>query len=45
VSWARAMDPLDKQRRAKNLALVGVLVAVAVLLFVVTIVRLGGLGQ
>jgi Na+-transporting methylmalonyl-CoA/oxaloacetate decarboxylase gamma subunit len=35
------MDPIDKQRRAKNLALLGVLVVLAVLLFVVTIVRLG----
>jgi hypothetical protein len=35
------MDPIDKQRRAKNLALLGVLVVLAGLLFVVTIVRLG----
>jgi len=35
------MDPIEKQRRSKNLALLGVLVGLVVLLFVVTIVRLG----
>jgi len=45
VSWARPVDPLEKQRRAKNWALLAVLVGVAVLLFVVTIVRLQGLHQ
>lgn len=45
MSWARPMDPLDKQRRAKNWALLVVLAGVAVLLFVVTMVRLGSLYQ
>jgi hypothetical protein len=35
------MDPEDKRRRAKNLALLGVLVALVVLLYVITVVRLG----
>ncbi len=35
------MDPIQKQRRIKNLALGVVLVGLAVLLFVVTLVRLG----
>jgi hypothetical protein len=35
------MDQNEKQRRSKNLALLGVLVGLAVVLFVVTIVRLG----
>jgi len=34
------MDQRDKQLRGKNLALLGILVALAALLFVVTIVRL-----
>ena len=38
-SWA--MDPEDKRRRAKNLALLGILVALVVLLYVITVVRLG----
>ena len=38
---ALAMTPDDKRRRAKNLALVGVLIALVALLYVVTIVRLG----
>jgi hypothetical protein len=35
------MDPEDKRRRAKNLALLGILVALVVLLYVITVVRLG----
>ena len=40
MSWL-AMDPQDKRRRAKNLALLGILVVVVVLLYVITMVRLG----
>ena len=36
-----AMDPGDKRRRAKNLALLGILAALVVLLYVVTMVRMG----
>jgi len=36
------MDPEDKRRRAKNLALLGVLVALVALLYVITMIRLGG---
>ena len=35
------MDPEDKRRRAKNLALLGVLLALVVLLYIVTMIRLG----
>jgi hypothetical protein len=35
------MDPEDKRRRGKNLALLGILVALVVLLYVITVVRLG----
>ena len=35
------MDPIQKQRRIKNLALGAILVGLAALLFVVTLVRLG----
>ena len=35
------MDPDDKRRRAKNLALLGILVALVALLYVITIIRLG----
>jgi len=35
------MDPQDKRRRAKNLALLGILVALVALLYVITMVRLG----
>lgn len=35
------MDPEDKRRRAKNLALLGILLALVALLYVITIVRLG----
>ncbi len=38
---ARALDLVQKQRRSRNLALAGVLVAFVVLIFVITIVRLG----
>jgi hypothetical protein len=41
VSWNAVMDPSEKRRRNKNLAMLGILVTLAVLLFVVTIVRLG----
>jgi hypothetical protein len=40
VSWLVA-DPEDKRRRGKNWALLGILIALAALLYVVTIVRLG----
>jgi len=40
VSWL-AMDPEDKRRRTKNLALLGILVALVVLLYVITMIRLG----
>ena len=36
-----AVDPEDKRRRAKNLALLGILVALVALLYVITIIRLG----
>jgi hypothetical protein len=35
------MDSEDKRRRGKNLALLGILVALVVLLYVITVVRLG----
>lgn len=35
------MEPGDKRRRAKNLALLAVLAGLAALLYVITIVRLG----
>jgi hypothetical protein len=35
------MDPEDKRRRAKNLALLGILVALVALLYVITMIRLG----
>ena len=35
------MDPEDKRRRAKNLALLGICLAVVVLLYVITMVRIG----
>ena len=41
MSWVAAMRDRDKRQRAKNLALLGVLIGLAVLLYLVTIVRLG----
>ena len=38
---ALAMDPEGKRRRAKNLALLGILLALVALLYVITIIRLG----
>ena len=38
-----AMDDRQKRQRGRNLALLGVLVAVAVLLFFVTMARLGAM--
>ena len=35
------MEPQDKRRRAKNLALLGILLALVALLYVITIIRLG----
>ncbi len=35
------MDPQDKRRRSKNLALLGVLLAVAALLYAITMIRIG----
>ena len=35
------MDPEDKRRRAKNLALLGILVALVALLYIITMIRLG----
>ncbi len=35
------MDPQDKRRRFKNLALLGILLAVVALLYAITMVRLG----
>jgi hypothetical protein len=35
------MDPEDKRRRAKNLALLGVLVTLVLLLYIITMIRLG----
>ena len=35
------MDPEDKRRRAKNLALLAVLVALVALLYAITMIRLG----
>jgi hypothetical protein len=35
------MHPEDKRRRAKNLALLGILVALVALLYVITMIRLG----
>jgi hypothetical protein len=35
------MEPQDKRRRGKNLALLAILVALVALLYVVTMVRLG----
>jgi hypothetical protein len=40
VSWL-AMDPQDKRRRSKNLALLGVLLTLVVLLYVIAMIRLG----
>ncbi len=40
MSGSAAMDQRDKQLRGKNRALLAILVALAALLFVVTIVRL-----
>jgi hypothetical protein len=40
VSWL-AMDPQDKRRRSKNLALLGVLLAVVALLYAITMIRIG----
>jgi hypothetical protein len=40
VSWL-VMDPQDKRRRFKNLALLGILLAVVALLYAITMVRLG----
>ena len=38
---ALTMEPQDKRRRGKNLALLAILVALVALLYVVTMVRLG----
>jgi hypothetical protein len=35
------MDSQDKRRRTKNLALLGVLLALVALLYVITVIRLG----
>ena len=35
------MDPEDKRRRGKNLALLGILLALVALLYVITVIRLG----
>ena len=35
------MDPQDKRRRSKNLALLGVLLAVVALLYAITMIRIG----
>ena len=35
------MNPQDKRRRMKNLALLGILVALVALLYVITMVRIG----
>jgi predicted nucleic acid-binding Zn ribbon protein len=35
------MEPEEKRRRAKNLALLGILVALVALLYVITMIRLG----
>jgi hypothetical protein len=35
------MDPDDKRRRAKNLALLGILLALVALLYAITVIRLG----
>jgi hypothetical protein len=35
------MDPQDKRRRSKNLALLGVLLTLVVLLYVIAMIRLG----
>ena len=37
---ARSLDLVERQRRSRNLALAGVLVAFVLLIFVITIVRL-----
>lgn len=41
MSWIAAMDDWQKRQRGKNLALLGVLVALIALLYFVTIARLG----
>ena len=38
---ALTMNPQDKRRRMKNLALLGILVALVALLYVITMVRIG----
>ena len=40
MSWL-AMDPEDKRRRAKNLALLGILLALVALLYVIAMIRPG----
>ena len=40
MSWL-AMDPQDKRRRSKNLALLGVLLTLVVLLYVIAMIRMG----
>jgi hypothetical protein len=35
------MAPEDKRRRTKNLALLGILLALVALLYVITVIRLG----
>jgi hypothetical protein len=40
VSWL-AMDPQDKRRRSKNLALLGVLLTLVALLYVIAMIRMG----
>ncbi|HEX3974547.1 MAG TPA: hypothetical protein VHX19_24645 [Stellaceae bacterium] len=40
MSWV-TMDRQDKRLRSKNLALLGVLVGVVVLLYVIAVIRLG----
>ena len=40
MSWL-AMDPQDKRRRSKNLALLGVLLTLVALLYVIAMIRMG----
>ena len=43
MSGAVAMDDRQKRQRGRNLAMLGVLVGIAVLLFFVTMARLGAM--
>ena len=40
MSWL-VIDPQDKRRRSKNLALLGVLLALVALFYAITMVRIG----